>query len=69
MSLVDTSLAEEISQLKKDRNAIVIAHSYERGEVQAVADFVGDSLGLSRIAASSLMACLQTKSESPLGLL
>ncbi|MDA8277690.1 MAG: quinolinate synthase NadA [Actinomycetota bacterium] len=53
MSLVDTSLAEEISQLKKDRNAIVIAHSYERGEVQEVADFVGDSLGLSRIAAST----------------
>ncbi|MDA8196628.1 MAG: quinolinate synthase NadA [Actinomycetota bacterium] len=53
MSLVDTSLAEEINQLKKDRNAIVIAHSYERSEVQEVADFVGDSLGLSRIAAST----------------
>src|SRR5687767_15426423 len=46
-----TALQEEIKALAKERNAVVIAHNYERPEVQDVADFVGDSLGLSREAA------------------
>ena len=44
-------LQDEIRGLARDRNAVVLAHNYERPEVQDVADFVGDSLGLSREAA------------------
>jgi quinolinate synthase len=45
------ALQAEIRALAKQRNAVVIAHNYQRPEVQDVADFVGDSLGLSRQAA------------------
>jgi quinolinate synthase len=46
-------LQEEIRHLARERNAVIIAHNYERPEVQDVADFVGDSLGLSREAAKT----------------
>src|SRR4030081_3279497 len=42
-----------IRELARLRNAVVLAHNYERPEVQDVADFVGDSLGLSREAAKT----------------
>ena len=39
-------LQKEIIQLKKDKNAIILAHNYQIGDIQEIADFVGDSLGL-----------------------
>jgi quinolinate synthase len=48
-----TALQEEIRQLARTRNAVVLAHNYQRAEVQDVADYVGDSLGLSRKAAAT----------------
>ena len=44
------NLKEEIMKLKKERNAIIMAHNYQIGEVQRIADFVGDSLELARKA-------------------
>ena len=49
----DAELAEKISALKKRRNAVILAHNYQLGEVQDIADFVGDSLDLSQRAAKT----------------
>src|SRR5690242_20986905 len=46
-------LQGEIRTLARERNAVILAHNYERSEVQDVADYVGDSLGLSREAAKT----------------
>jgi len=47
------ALQQEIRELARRRNAVVLAHNYQRPEVQDVADYVGDSLGLSRQAAKT----------------
>ncbi len=49
----DTELADKILGLKRRRNAIILAHNYQLGEVQDIADFVGDSLELSQKAAKT----------------
>jgi len=46
-------LSHEVRELARDRDAVILAHNYQVPEVQEVADFVGDSLGLSRKAAAS----------------
>src|SRR5947208_10800129 len=46
-------LAKELQQLKRERNAIILAHNYQVPELQDAADFVGDSLGLSYQAAKT----------------
>ena len=49
----NTELKTEITRLKREKNAIILAHYYTLPEVQEVADFVGDSLGLARKAAET----------------
>jgi len=49
----EPELAEKILRLKKKRNAVILVHNYQLGEVQDIADFVGDSLDLSQRAAKT----------------
>ncbi|MDX9714462.1 MAG: quinolinate synthase [Dissulfurispiraceae bacterium] len=51
MAKITNSIVEEILSLKSRHRAVIMAHNYQRDEVQAIADFTGDSLELSRKAA------------------
>ncbi len=47
------NIKEEIARLKREKNALVMAHYYQREEIQEIADFIGDSLALARQAAKT----------------
>ncbi len=49
----DINLKEEIDRLRKEKNAVILAHYYQQGEIQDIADFVGDSLALAQWAAKT----------------
>jgi quinolinate synthase len=51
--VVMTSIISDIARLKKERRAIILAHNYQHPEVQDIADYVGDSLGLAQTAAQT----------------
>ena len=50
-TLTQAELIAEINRLRRERNAVILAHNYQIPEIQDLADFVGDSLGLSQAAA------------------
>lgn len=50
---MDDRLYQKIQTLKNKRKAVILAHNYQRGEIQDIADFCGDSLGLSKKAAET----------------
>jgi quinolinate synthase len=53
MANPDKTIEERIQELKKARNTVILVHNYQRGEVQDIGDFVGDSLELSQKAAQT----------------
>ena len=53
LGMTDAELEAEIQRLKKERNAVILAHYYQESEIQDLADFVGDSLQLSQAAAKT----------------
>jgi len=48
-----TQVVEEINRLRRQKNAVIIAHNYQVPEIQDIADFTGDSLALSRLASNT----------------
>ena len=59
--MTDKSITDKISEIKEEKDAVILAHNYQIGEVQDIADFVGDSLQLSieasRVKKSIIVFC------------
>ncbi|MCH5232879.1 MAG: quinolinate synthase NadA [Muribaculaceae bacterium] len=53
IALTPNYLKKEIARLKKEKNALIMAHYYQRDEIQEIADFIGDSLALARQASQT----------------
>jgi quinolinate synthase len=51
--LVEISLKEKVLELKREKNAVIVAHNYQLPEIQDLADYLGDSLGMARYAQKS----------------
>ncbi|MCC8071146.1 MAG: quinolinate synthase NadA [Bacteroidales bacterium] len=51
MTVDNSQLRDEILRLKKEKNAVIMAHYYQTGDIQDIADYIGDSLALAQIAA------------------
>src|SRR5690606_29116699 len=47
------NLVEEINRMRKEKNAVILAHYYQTGNIQDISDFLGDSLQLARAAADT----------------
>jgi quinolinate synthase len=67
--MTNKEMVEEIYSLKKDKNAVILAHNYVLPEIQDLADFVGDSLGLSqqaaKVDAEIIVYCKLNPPQSP----
>jgi len=51
--LDEQAIAEQVEKVKQERNAVILAHNYQRPEIQDIADYTGDSLGLARQASGT----------------
>ena len=60
------TLCSEIRRLCEEKNAVILAHYYTVGDVQDVADFIGDSLALARKAAQTDASIIVTRPEGGL---